>query len=140
MKRNVLMFAVCVLVAIAGCGDKAPTVNPFLTEWTTPFGVAPFDEIQEEHFLPAFERAIAEQREEVEAIAQNPNPPTFENTLVALDATGTLMTKVSGVFYTLTGAETNEQIQAIAKEVAPLRSNLRDDILMNPQLFQRIKA
>jgi peptidyl-dipeptidase Dcp len=134
------MFAVCVLVAIAGCGDKAPTVNPFLTEWTTPFGVAPFDEIQEEHFLPAFERAIAEQREEVEAIAQNPNPPTFENTLVALDATGTLMTKVSGVFYTLTGAETNEQIQAIAKEVAPLRSNLRDDILMNPQLFQRIKA
>jgi peptidyl-dipeptidase Dcp len=134
------MFAVCVLVAIAGCGDKAPTVNPFLTEWTTPFGVAPFDEIQEEHFLPAFERAIAEQREEVEAIAQNPNPPTFENTLVAPDATGTLMTKVSGVFYTLTGAETNEQIQAIAKEVAPLRSNLRDDILMNPQLFQRIKA
>jgi peptidyl-dipeptidase Dcp len=140
MKRNVLMFVVCVLVAIAGCGDKAPTVNRFFTEWTTPFGVAPFDEIQEEHFLPAFERAIAEQRAEVEAIAQNPDPPTFENTLVALDATGTLMTKVSGVFYTLTGAETNEQIQAIAKEVAPLRSNLRDDILMNPQLFQRIKA
>ncbi|MCW8985885.1 MAG: M3 family metallopeptidase, partial [Thermoanaerobaculales bacterium] len=64
----------------------------------------------------------------------------FENTLVALDATGELMSKVSGVFYTLTGAETNDQIQAIAKEVAPIRSNLRDDILMNPQLFERIKS
>ena len=93
-----------------------------------------------EHFLPAFERAIAEEREEVNVIAQNPEPPTFENTLVALDATGELMSKVSGVFYTLTGAETDEQIQAIAKEVAPMRSNLRDDILMNPQLFERIKA
>ena len=140
MKRNVLMLAVCVVVAIAGCGDKAPADNPFFTEWTTPFGVAPFDQIEVEHFLPAFERAIAEEREEVNVIAQNPEPPTFENTLVALDATGELMSKVSGVFYTLTGAETDEQIQAIAKEVAPMRSNLRDDILMNPQLFERIKA
>ncbi len=96
MKRNVLMLAVCLIVAIAGCGDKAPVENPFFTEWTTPFGVPPFDQIHEEHFLPAFERAIAEQRAEVEAIAQNPEPPTFENTLVALDATGMLMSKVSG--------------------------------------------
>ena len=140
MKRNVLMLAVCVVVAIAGCGDKAPAENPFFTEWTTPFGVAPFDEIQEEHFLPAFERAIAEQHAEVEAIAQNPEPPTFDNTLAALDGTGELMTKVSGVFNTLTGAETNDQIQAIAKEVSPMRSNLRDDRLMNPQLFERVKA
>ena len=140
MKRNVLMLAVCLVVAIGGCGDKAPEENPFFTEWTTPFGVPPFEEIHEEHFLPAFERAIAEQRAEVEAIAQNPEPPTFENTLVVLDATGMLMSKVSGVFYTLTGAETNEQIRAIAKEVAPMRSNLRDDRLMNPQLFERIKT
>ncbi len=140
MKRNVLMLAVCLIVAIAGCGDKAPVENPFFTEWTTPFGVPPFDQIHEEHFLPAFERAIAEQRAEVEAIAQNPEPPTFENTLVALDATGMLMSKVSGVFYTLAGAETNDQIRAIAKEVAPMRSNLRDDRLMNPQLFERVKA
>ena len=140
MKRNVLMFAVCVMVATAGCGDKAPVENPFFTEWTTPFGVPPFDEIKDEHFLPAFERAIAEQRAEVEAIAQNPEPPTFENTLAALDATGMLMSKVSGVFFTLTGAETNDQIRAIAKEVAPMRSNLRDDRLMNPLLFERIKA
>jgi peptidyl-dipeptidase Dcp len=143
MKRFVSVVIFCALVALSGCGKVAvegPADNPFFTEWTTPYGVAPFDEIQEEHFLPAFERAIAEERAEVEAIAANPDPATFENTLVALDATGELMNKVQGVFGTLVGAETNEGIQAIAKEVAPMRSNLRDDILMNPQLFARVKA
>ena len=139
MKRNVLMLAVCVVLAFVGCGEKAPADNPFFTEWTTPFGVAPFDQISEEHYLPAFEKAIAENRVEVEAIAQNPEPPTFDNTLGALDSSGLLMNKVAGVFYTLVGADTNEQIQAIAKEVAPMRSSLRDDILMNAQLFARIK-
>jgi peptidyl-dipeptidase Dcp len=143
MKRFLSVVIFCALVALSGCGKVAvegPADNPFFTEWTTPYGVAPFDEIQEEHFLPAFERAIAEERAEVEAIAANPDPATFENTLVALDATGELMNKVQGVFGTLVGAETNEGIQAIAKEVAPMRSNLRDDILMNPQLFARVKA
>jgi peptidyl-dipeptidase Dcp len=134
------LLAICVVVAVAGCGSKAPAENPFFTEWTAPFGVPPWGEIHEEHFLPAFEGAIAEQRAEVEAIAQNPEAPTFENTLEALDATGELMNKVSGVFNTLTGAETNDEIQAIAKEVAPMRSALRDDILMDPQLFTRVKA
>jgi peptidyl-dipeptidase Dcp len=140
MKRYVLVVVVCAIVALSACGSKAPEENPFFTEWTTPFGVPPFEEIHEEHFLPAFDRAIAEQRAEVEAIAQSQEPPTFENTLAALDATGMLMSKVSGVFYTLTGAETNEEIQAIAKKVAPMRSDLRDDRLMNPQLFERVKA
>jgi peptidyl-dipeptidase Dcp len=140
MKRNVALLAICVVVAVAGCGSRAPVENPFFTEWTTPFGVPPWGEIHEEHYLPAFERAIAEQSAEVEAVAQNPEAPTFGNTLEALDATGELMNKVSGVFNTLTGAETNDEIQAIAKEVAPMRSALRDDILMNPQLFARVKA
>jgi len=140
MKRNLFVLSVCVALVLSACAAKEPAENPFFTEWTTPFGIAPFDQIQEEHFLPAFEKAIAEERAEVEAIAANPDPPTFDNTLAALDATGELMNEVGGVFYTLVGAETNEQIQAIAKEVAPMRSNLRDDILMNPQLFARVKA
>lgn len=140
MKRNSLMLVICLVLVLSSCGGEAPGENPFFTEWTTPFGVPPFEQIHEEHFLPAFERAIAEQRAAVEVIAQNPEPPTFENTLVALDGTGMLMSKVSGVFFTLAGAETNDQIRAIAKEVAPMRSNLRDDRLMNPQLFERIKA
>jgi peptidyl-dipeptidase Dcp len=143
MRHHRALLAICVAAVIVGCGQTArdgPGENPFFTEWTTPFGVAPFDQISEEHFLPAFEEAIAENRAEVEAIAQNPEAPTFDNTLGALDSAGELMNKVSGVFYTLTGAETNEEIQAIAKKVAPMRSNLRDDILMNPQLFERVKA
>jgi peptidyl-dipeptidase Dcp len=140
MRRNFMLLAICVVLVISGCGTKAPADNPFFTEWTTPFGVPPWSEIHEDHFLPAFERAVTEAREEVVVIAQNPEPPTFENTLVALDASGKLMNKVSGVFYTLVDAETNENIQEIAKEVAPMRSNLRDDTLMNAQLFERVKA
>lgn len=143
MKRYVLVVIVCAVVALSGCGDagvEAPAENPFFTVWTTPFGVPPFGEVHEDHFLPAFERAIAEARAEVEAIAQNPEPPTFENTLVALDASGLMMDRVGSVFYTLSDAETNERIQEIAKEVAPLRSNLRDDIRMNPELFARVKS
>ena len=140
MKRNLFVLSVCVALVLSACGAKEPAENPFFTEWTTPFGVAPFDQIEEGHFLPAFEKAISDERAEVEAIAANPDSPTFDNTLAALDATGELMNKVQGVFGTLVGAETNEQIQAIAKEVAPMRSQLRDDILMNPQLFARVKA
>ena len=143
MKRHVLVVIVCAIVAFSGCGKagvEAPGENPFFTEWTTPFGVPPWAEIHEDHFLPAFERAIAEARAEVEAIAQNPEAPTFENTLVELDGSGLMMDKVGGVFFTLSGAETNDRIQEIAREVAPMRSNLRDDRLMNPQLFERVKA
>ncbi len=140
MKRNSLMLAICVVLVLSSCGGEAPVDNPFFTEWTTPFGVPPWGDIHEEHFLPAFERAIAEARAEVEAIAQNPEPPAFENTVAALDTSGLMMARVSGVFFTLSGAETNDRIQEIAREVAPLASNLQDDILMNPQLFERVKA
>jgi len=144
MKKAIAISVVFSIFLLSGCGAKteAPVAgeNPFFVEWTTPYGVPPFGDIQNEDFLPAFERAIADERAEVEAIAANTDPPTFDNTLGALDATGALMSKVNGVFYTLVGSETNEDIQAIAKEVAPMTSNLRDDILMNPQLFARVKA
>jgi len=140
MKRNSLLLAICLVLVLSSCGGETPSENPFFTEWTTPFGVPPWGEIHEDHFLPAFERAIAGARAEVEAIAQNPEPPTFENTVAALDGSGLMMAKVGGVFFTLSGAETNDRIQEIAREVAPLASNLRDDILMNPQLFERVKA
>jgi peptidyl-dipeptidase Dcp len=143
MKRYVFVVILCAVVALSGCGragDEAPGANPFFTEWDTPFGVPPFDQIQEEHFLPAFEKAIDEWQAEVEAIAADPDPPTFENTIAALDGSGLMMARVSGVFGTRRSADTNETIQAIAKEVAPMRSKMRDDIRMNPQLFARVKA
>lgn len=143
MKRAALVLLLGVIAATFGCGagteDPAPTENPFFVEWTTPFGVPPWSDIAVEHYLPAFERAIAEEKQEVDVIAQNPEAPTFDNTIGALDATGRLLSRVSGVFYTLTSSETNDELQEIAKQVAPLTSNLRDDVLMNPQLFARVK-
>jgi len=144
MKKSIIVSAIFSILLLSGCGAKIETPaageNPFFVEWTTPYGVPPFAEIHEEDFLPAFEKGIAEELAEVEAIAANPDPPNFDNTLGALDATGMLLDRVEGVFYTLVGAETNDDIQAIAKEVAPMTSNLRDDILMNPLLFARVKA
>lgn len=114
--------------------------NPLLKEWTTPFGVPPFQEIKPEHFLAAFKQAIAAQRQEIEAIVNNPQAPTFENTIAALDKAGELMAKVSGVFSNLQSAETTPELQAVNREVTPLRTALSDDIRLDPKLFARIKT
>jgi len=122
--------------------EQAPleevTVNPFFSEWDTPFGVPPFDEIEEAHYLPAFEKGFAEQSQEVKAIAEAAEAPTFDNTVEALERSGALLTNVSNVFYRAVSANTNDEIQAIAKKVAPMRSKHRDDILLNEKLFQRL--
>lgn len=123
--------------------DQSPAANgtnPLLVEWTTAFGVPPFDKIKDEHFFPAFEKAIAAKRREVDAIVNNSQPATFANTIEALDASGELLDRVGGVFYGLKSAETNDRIQEIARQVAPLTSALRDDILLNETLFARVKT
>jgi len=127
-------------VALAQQPPAAPPPNPFFSEWRTPFGVPPFDRIKSEHFLPAIEEGIAEHNREVEAIAKSPAPPTFANTVEALDASGRLLEKVSGVFSNLTSAETSDALQAIQKKVAPMLAAHRDDIRLDPDLFQRVKA
>ena len=114
--------------------------NPFFMEWATPFGMAPFDKIQPAHFVPAFEAGIAERKKEIEAIASNPEAPTFANTVEALENGGLQLAKVSDVFFTLSGADTNDEIQAITRKVAPLLSSLRDDVRLNEELFGRVKA
>ena len=114
--------------------------NPLLADWKTPFGVPPFSEIKEEHFLPAMQAAMARQQEEVAAIAANAEPPTFANTIEALEQSGQLLDQASSVFSFLTGADTNDKLQALAKELAPLQSAHRDAILLNHAVFERIKA
>lgn len=114
--------------------------NPFFEEWTTPFGMPPFARIREEHYLPAFRRAIEERRAEVAAIVANPEPPTFVNTVEALEGGGLLLAKVNDVFSAMSGADTNDTLQAIQKEVSPLLSALRDDIRLDEALFRRVKA
>ena len=114
--------------------------NPLLMEWKTPFGVPPFEQIKEDHYLPAFQAAIARTRQEVETIAQDARPATFANTIETLDASGELLDKVGAVFSNLRSAHTNDRLQEIAREVAPLASALQDDILLNEPLFARVKA
>jgi peptidyl-dipeptidase Dcp len=125
-----------------GAAPEADAVspNPLLEEWTTPFGVPPFDEIEDGHFGPAFDAAIAEARKEVEAIAAATEPPTFQNTVEALELSGELLDKVDAVFSNLNSAETNDALQAVAKEVAPQRAALRDDIFLDGALFERVRS
>jgi peptidyl-dipeptidase Dcp len=135
------LVAVLVLAPASPAGAQAPAPpNPFFEEWTTPFGMPPFDRIKPEHYKSAFEAGIAERKKEVEAIATSPAAPTFANTIEALENGGLALAKVNEVFSTLTGAETNDALQAINKEVAPKLSALRDDVLLNEKLFARVKA
>lgn len=131
-------LAVCMLASTFTA--SAQTNNPLLMEWETPFGVPPFEEIREEHFIPAAKEAMARQLEEVERIANAPEPATFGNTVVALEETGEALTRVNSVFSNLSGAETNPRLQAIARELAPLQSAHHDAILLNAKLFSRVKA
>ena len=114
--------------------------NPLVEEWTTPFGVPPFEKIKPEHFLPAFERAIDARRREVQTISASSEAPSFANTIEALEDGGQLLDKVRGVFFNLTSAETNDALQAVAKEVAPRLSALRDDMYLDERLFGRVEA
>jgi len=114
--------------------------NPLLTAWTTPFGMPPFAAIRPEHYRPAFETAIAEHQREIAAIADNPEPPTFANTVEAMERAGRLLDRVASVFFNLTGAHTSDALEAIELEVAPLLSRHRSAIYLNEALFQRIDA
>ncbi len=124
---------------IAAAPSPAPA-SPLLSEWKTPFGMPPFDAIRPEHFVPAFDEGIAQRKREVAAIDANPDPPTFANTIEALENGGELLARVSTVFFALTGAETNDDLQAIARKVSPRLSALRDDVFLDEALFARVKA
>ncbi|MBV9922110.1 MAG: M3 family peptidase, partial [Pseudonocardia sp.] len=114
--------------------------NPFLTPSPLPFGYPDFDAIRETHFLPAFTEGMARQRAEVELIAANPEPPTFENTIEALERSGDVLRRVSAVFFVLASSCSTEGIRAIEAEVAPLLAAHADAILLDPALFARIEA
>jgi peptidyl-dipeptidase Dcp len=114
--------------------------NPFFQPFGTPFETAAFDNIKNEHFKPAFIHGIEVHDQEIEAIVANTEAADFENTVAALDRSGDLLVNVSNVFFNLTSANTNEELQAIAKDVSPLLTTHYDNILLNARLFQRIKA
>lgn len=141
-----MIMAAGIAVALSACnspGKKSETTAPgdiFLTEFTTPFGVPPFDKITLEDYMPAFKAGIAEQQAEVAAITNQPEAPDFENTIVALDQSGETLRRVSAVFYGQNSANTNDEMQAVSRELSPLLSKNSDDIRMNADLFKRIKT
>jgi peptidyl-dipeptidase Dcp len=116
------------------------TDNPLLLAYETPFNVPPFDKIKTEHFRPAFDEAIKVHNLEIDTIVNNSDKATFQNTIVALENAGGLLNNVSTVFYNLNSANTNDSIQAIAKDLAPILSSHSDEISMNTKLFDRIKT
>lgn len=137
MKRLIMITVTAgMLFTVISCKEK----NPLLTDFNTPFNVPPFEKIKVEHYEPAFIEAMSQQMKAVEAIVNNPEEPTFDNTIVALEYSGSLLSKVLNVFYPLTTANTGPEMQAVAQKVAPMFSRHADDINLNPELFKRIKA
>lgn len=141
MKRIVRLFAFFSVVTFAACDDpQTAGENPFFTEWQTPYGVPPFDRIRPEHFLPAFERAMSLHDAEIDAITANNDEATFENTILAYDDSGRMLEQVGLVFGMLCAAETNDSLQALQEQVAPLLSAHADKIRLDERLFDRVKA
>ena len=145
MRKTLKLLIVVMGLAIVSCQNQnneseKDMNNPFFKEWTTPFGVPPFDEIKVEHYIPAVKEAVEQQEAEIEAIVNNTEEPDFENTILAMDKSGKLLDKVTGTFYPLNSANTSEEMQAVAREMSPLLTQHSDNIMMNPELFQRVKA
>ena len=114
--------------------------NPLLEKFNTPFESAPFSKIKIEHYQPAFEQAIKEAKDEIDAIVNNPETPTFLNTIEAMELSGEKLSRISSIFFNLNSAETNDEMQKIAQEVSPLLSDFGNDVRLNEKLFNRIKS
>jgi len=135
-----IFFTIMTLTALSACCKNAERTNPFFEEWNTPYGNAPFSKIEVSDYMPAFERGIAEQKADIEAIIANPAAPDFENTVAAFDRSGELLSKVSGVFFNLAESDSTPEMQAIEEEVTPILTAASDEIMMNEDLFARVKA
>lgn len=127
-------------MAAISVGATALAGNPFFETYKTPHQTIPFKEIKTEHYLPAFDEAMKQHSKEIDAIVNNPQAPTFSNTIEALERSGTMLNKVGAPLYNLLSAETNDELQAIAEKISPLMSEHTNSIRLNERLFQRVKA
>ncbi|RFT14803.1 MAG: Dipeptidyl carboxypeptidase Dcp [Candidatus Saccharicenans subterraneus] len=142
---RIILIALIASAVLVSCGGqkkekKEVSENPFFTDWTTPFGAPPFDRIKVEHFKPAVLEGIKRHQEEIKAIAENPEPPTFANTLEALDRSGLFLDRAEKVMENLLSAHTSDELQAVAQELAPALSAHYDSIFLDAKLFARVKA
>jgi len=131
---------IAVVILIMNIGMVNAQNNPLLGEFKSPHQTAPFNEIKNEHFIPAFQESIMQGEAEIESIVSNQTQPTFENTIVALDNSGRLLNRTAGVFFNLMSSETNDELQKIAQEVSPILTKFQNDITLNPALFGKVKT
>lgn len=136
--KSYLIFLFVLVIGIVGCTTDMD--NPLLTEFDTPHGVPPFDKIKTDHYIPAFEAGMEQHKADIDAIVANPDPPTFDNTIEALEYSGETLRRARMVFSNMASANTSSEIQQIARDSAPMISKHWDDIMLNPDLFARIEA
>jgi len=141
-KKSFLPFLVIASIFVGCDNEEKPkqSDNPLLIDNETPFNVPPFDQIKDEHFRPAFDEALRQHNLEIEHIVNNEEEPNFTNTILALENAGSVLSQVSTIFFNLNSAHTNDTIQAIAKDLAPVLSAHGDEIKLNPKLFARVKV
>ena len=138
--KKICTIAAIATLTLAGCKDNKNMDNPFFSPWNTAYEIPDFGSIELKHYMPAFEEGMRRQMAEIDAIVANPEAPTFENTVLAYEYSGQLLQEVSAVFFNLNSCENSPEMDAIADKVTPLLSAHADDIALNAELFQRIKA
>ena len=137
------LFLISALLLIVGCQQQSnmdPNINPFFQEWNTPYEVPPFMDIKDEHYMPAYQKGMEENLSEIDLIVNNPEAPTFANTIEELERTGKLLTKVARVFSNLASSNTNPKLQELQRELSPMLSAHYDKISLNEGLFNRVEA
>ncbi|MCQ2174478.1 MAG: M3 family metallopeptidase [Bacteroidales bacterium] len=133
MKKIISALALAIMVS---CQSN----NPFLTEWDTPYGIPPFDKISEEHYIPAIEAGIKQQNSEIQAITDCPDEPTFRNTVVPFDCSGSILDRVSGVLFAVSESDANPELNDIVDRAMPMIVEHQSSIFMNEKLYERVKA
>ncbi len=134
MKKIISIISIAFVMA--ACSEK----NPFLAEWDTPYGIPPYEEIEVEDYIPAIQKGIEQQNAEIEAITSNPDTPTFENTIVPLELSGEILSKVTGVLYNVSETDRSDSLDAVMSRAIPLLSDHSDNINFNKALFNRVAA
>ncbi len=127
-------------VIVTSCTQNKTGENPLLADWTTPYGIPPFEDVKLEHYMPAYLKAMEMHKAEIDAIVNNTEAPTFENTIVAYDNSGAMLDKISPVFSSLNSVNASPEVLSLAKELSPLTSKHFNEISLNGGLFLRIKA
>lgn len=141
MKKYFFLFLIPFLM-LSACenGERTTSDNPFFSEYMTPFGVPPFDLVSNDHFIPAFEEGMRQQEDAIDRIVNNPDAPTFANTIEELEYSGAMLSRVSGVFFNFNSSLITPEIQEIAQQVSPMLSNHGDNIGLNAPLFERVRT